>query len=300
MVPILEGVSRAGKALLVISDELEGDALHGLIVNKLQGALKVVAIKAPAFGAIREELLGDICALTGATLISDKTGMSIEKSTVQQLGKAAKIVVDAKSTTIVGTGATAEAVKTRASDLKTQMEDARLSEDEKAVLKKRLAKLAAGVAIIRVGGSTEVEMKERKYRIEDALSATQSAIEEGILPGGGTALFDARHVLTEELAEHGDGAWAAGVRAVEDACLTPLRRICQNAGTSSEVVIDKLMTQQVLSDIQYPGWDANNEKIVDMYAAGIVDPLKVTRIALENACSVATTLLSLDAVVVEE
>lgn len=300
MVPILEGVNRAQKALLVISDELEGDALHGLIVNKLQGALKVVAIKAPAFGAIREELLGDICALTGATLISDKTGMSIEKATVQHLGKAAKIVVDAKSTTLVGTGATAEAVKSRASDLKTQMEDARLSEDEKAILKKRLAKLAAGVAIIRVGGSTEVEMKERKYRIEDALSATQSAIEEGILPGGGTALFNARMVLASELEERGDGAWAAGVRAVEEACLTPLRRICKNAGTSSEVVIDKLNRQQVMSDIQHPGWDANNEKIVDMYLTGIVDPVKVARIALENACSVATTLLSLDAVVVEE
>lgn len=300
MVPMLEGVQRSGKALLIIADDIEGEALHALIVNRIQGALKVVAVKAPGYGQIREEILNDICVLTGAKLVSDKTGLSVEKATVKELGKLKKIVVDAKTTTLVGTGETAEQVAARAQELRVQLEDPKLSDDERFVLKRRLAKLAAGVAIIRVGGSTEVEMKERKYRIEDALSATQSAIEEGILPGGGMALYNARRSLQNQ----NDSLWSvdfvAGLEAVEEACLEPIKRICRNAGTSAEVVLDKLERQQVLSDIQHPGWDAATEKVVDMYGSGIVDPTKVTRIALENAVSVAATFLSLDAVIVEE
>lgn len=300
MVPMLEGVSRSTKPLLIIADDVEGDALHGLIVNKLQGSLKSVAIKAPGFGSLREDVLGDICALTGAKLVSDKTGLSVDKVTVKDLGKAKKVVVDARTTTIVGTGETAADVNKRAADLKVQLEDPRLGDDERGALKKRLAKLAAGVAVVKVGGSTEVEMKERKYRIEDALAATQSAIEEGILPGGGTALIRARGEKQENTS---DPDFDAGVAAVREACLAPLTTICKNAGTTPDVVIERLERDR-LSHAHvvgaYRGWDAAEEKIVDMFAAGIIDPLKVTRIALENACSVASTFLSLDAIVVEE
>jgi chaperonin GroEL len=297
MIPLLEAVQRASKPLLIIADEIEGDALHGLIVNRLQGALKVVAIKAPGFGSVREELLGDICILTGARLVSDRTGLSVDKITLKDLGKAKKVTVDGRSTVIVGTGDTAEAVLKRASDLRNQMEDARLSDDERLILRKRLAKLASGVAVIRVGGSTEVEMKERKYRVEDALAATQSAIEEGILPGGGMALYKSRDVLNDLLGKNGKD-YDAGIEAVQAACLAPLSTICHNAGTSFDVVTERFkgLTTRV-GDI---GWDAANECIVNMFEAGIIDPLKVCRIALENACSVAVTFLSLDAVVVEE
>lgn len=300
MVPLLEGVSRAAKALVVIADEIEGEALHALIINKLQGSLKVVAIRAPGFGTVREELLSDICVLTGAKLVSDKTGLAIEKTTVKDLGKLKKVVVDAKSSTFVGTGDTAEAVVARANEIRAQLEDAKLFDDERNILKKRLAKLAAGVAIIRVGGSTEVEMKEKKYRCDDALCATLSAIEEGILPGGGMALYNCRKELSCHILGQPDKDLVAGMEAVMEACLEPIRRICKNAGMSSEVVFDKLDRQQTAADIQHPGWDAAKGEIVDMHAAGIIDPLKVCRIALENAISVATTFLSLDAVVVEE
>lgn len=298
MLPLLEAIHRTSKPVLFIADDFEGDALHGLIVNKLNGGLKSVAIKAPGFGSVREDLLADICALTGAKLVSDKTGLSLEKATVQDMGHAKKVVVDGKSTIIVGSGDTAAAVAKRAADLKTQMDEPRVSDDERAILKKRLAKLAAGVAVIRVGGSTEVEMKERKYRIEDALSATQSAIEEGIVPGGGMALYRASHEIGMD--EKWSNDFIEGVNAVERACLAPLTHICRNAGTIPEIVVDKLRNQAGKSDIQNAGWDASKEEIVDMFKAGIIDPLKVTRIALENACSVAVTFLSLDAIVVEE
>lgn len=300
MIPVLEVVSKTSKPLLVIAEDVEGDALHGLIVNKLQGSLKVVAIKAPGYGNLRDELLMDICSLTGAKLISAKTGLSLEKTTIKELGKAKKIVVDSKGTIIVGTGDTSEQVDERAKELRVQLEDPRLNDDERFVLKRRLAKLAAGVAIIQVGGSTEVEMKEKKYRIEDALAATQSAIEEGILPGGGTALFDARNVL-DSLMGSGNKDYDAGVEAVKVACLMPLTNICKNAGTSHEVVIEKLKTRKKeVENYKNIGWNAATECVVDMIDVGIIDPLKVVRTALDNACSVAVTFLSLDAIVVDD
>jgi len=298
IITLLEGVSRAGKPLLIIADDIEGDALHALIVNKLQGALKVVAIKAPGFGMLRDEMLNDICSLTGAKFVSSKTGYSLEKTTVSELGKAKKIVVDARSTLIVGTGDTVEAVEGRANELRAQMENVKLTDEERMQVKYRLAKLSSGVAIIRVGGSTEIEMKERKYRIEDALSATQSAIDEGIIPGGGLALFHARDVLDYVISNPSTTKdQLAGYKAVKNACLAPLKQICHNSGVDSETVIEQLIT---VKDNPTWGWDAGKEEFADMYEQGIIDPLKVCRIALENACSVAATFLTLDAVVIDE
>lgn len=293
LIPMLEQVVQAQKALLIIADDVEGEALQGLVLNRVKSQLPVVAIKAPGYGGHRDELLKDICVLTGATLVSSATGVGLNEA-AKALGKVKKFVVDAKGTILVGTGATKDAVDAHVVALRTQLEDVTLGVEEITKLKTRVAKLAGGVAIVRVGGATEVEMVERKYRIEDALNATRAAAEEGIVPGGGMALVNVYRTLGGESAGIMPKGEEMGGAVVMKACLAPLRRIVENAGVSADVVLSELERQQG------KGYNAATAEYVDLVAAGVVDPVKVTRTALKHAASVAVTFLSLDAVVCEE
>ena len=299
LIPLLEQVVRTQSPLLIIAEDVEGEAITGLVVNRVKSQLPVVAIKAPGYGQHRQELLADICALTGATLISAATGITVEKTTLTQLGRCKKIVIDSKTTTLVGTGATKDNVDKHVMDLRTQLEDVTLSDEEKNKLKTRIAKLASGVAVVRVGGATEVEMVERKYRIEDALNATRAAAEEGIVPGGGSALYTCSKVLLIQAKEEGlDREVLAGVEALAKAIQAPLRKIVENTGVQPDVVIAEL------AHLEQPGlrlgYNAAKGTYEDLVIAGVIDPVKVTRSALKNAVSVATTFLTLDAVVFDE
>lgn len=291
LVPVLEEVRRANKPLLIIAEDVEGQALQLLIVNKLQNQFPIVAIKAPGHGHVRDAVLADIASMTGATVVSSASNISLKDVRALHLGTLKKVTVDAKSTTLVGTGAFAEEVVSRANDLRAQSEDVTLTPNEKELLRLRVAKLSSGVAVIKVGGMTELEIVEKKYRIEDALNATRAAVAEGIVPGGGMALLNARKsVRSNQVKGLGYGA---GI--VFKACEAPLRQIVQNAGQSPDVVMANLFNQKSKS-----GYNAATGEYCDLVASGIIDPVKVTRTALENACSVAITFLSLDAVVVEE
>jgi chaperonin GroEL len=303
IVPLLEQVARAQRGLLIIAEDVEGECMTALVINRVKGSLPVVAIKAPGYGQHRNELLHDICVLTGATLASSATGVSIDKMTLGQLGTCKKFVTDAKTTTIVGTGGTKDAVDKHVGELRTQLEDVTLGDDEKNKLKIRVAKLASGVAVVRVGGATEVEMVERKYRIEDALNATKAAAEEGIVPGAGQALFVCSKVLSSETQARTDvdRDFKAGVEVVVAACQAPFRKIVQNTGVNSDVIINELEHQKdALAAGDELGYNSATGQYVDLVKAGIIDPVKVTRTALKNAVSVATTFLSLDAVVYDE
>lgn len=315
MIPILEKVMQAQKALLVIAEDVEGDAMTGLVVNRVKSNLPVVAIKAPGYGQHRSELLADICTLTGATLISAATGTTIDKLTLNELGQCKKFVTDAKTTTIVGTGATKQAVDKHVTELLKQLEDVTLGDEEKTKLRMRVAKLASGVAVIKVGGATEIEMSERKYRIEDALNATRAAAEEGIVPGGGQALFLCSKVLQDETTkdENIERDVRAGIEVVVAACQAPFRKIVSNTGASPDVVINELehldnpslqlqrkLAKEKGEQIGQRGYNAATGEYEDLVRAGVIDPVKVTRSALKNAVSVATTFLTLDAVVYEE
>jgi len=301
LIPILEQVVRQQRPLLVIAEDVEGEAMTGLVINRVKSQLPVVAIKAPGYGGHRQELLTDICSLTGATLVSSATGVSIDKLTLAQLGQCKKFVTDAKTTTIVGTGSTKADVDAHVAALRAQLEDVTLAEDEKTKLKTRIAKLASGVAVVRVGGATEVEMVERKYRIEDALNATRAAAEEGIVPGGGSALYlCSRSMKLEEP----DREVAAGIEVVVAACQAPLRKIISNTGASVDGILKELeyrnVSPAVTAEELTVGYNAATGTFENLVAAGVIDPVKVTRSALKNAVSVATTFLSLDAVVFDE
>jgi chaperonin GroEL len=295
LVPILESVMNSRKPLLIVADDVEGEALQGLVLNRVKSQLPVIAIKTPGYGNSREEYLADICALTGAELVSSSTGLTLEKLKLSELGTAKKIVVDAKSTTIVGLSKNKERVEEHVKNLKSRLIDVTASVAELSNLKMRIARLASGVAVVKVGGATEVEMIERKYRIEDALHATRAAAEEGIVTGGGCALFKAAAAARKHIATlSSERDVAAGAEMVLKACVEPLRRIAQNSARSPDV-IEEEMSRNLDKNV---GFNAAAGQFTDLIAEGIIDPVKVTRMALKNSSSVARLFLTLDAVVI--
>ncbi len=294
MLPILEQVVQTGKKLLVIAEDVEGDALSTLIVNRLRGTLNVVCVKAPGFGDRRKEMLEDIATLTGGTVVSSDMGYELKETTFDMLGRARQVKVSKENTIIVDGAGDANAIKGRVNQIKSQIETT-TSDYDREKLQERLAKLAGGVAIIRVGAATEVEMKEKKLRIEDALNATRAAVEEGIVAGGGTAYVNAVPAVEKLIAEV-EGDEKTGVQIVARALAEPMRQIAANAGIDGSVVLEKIKE----SGKAGYGFDAYKETYCDMIAAGIVDPTKVTRSALENAASIASTLLTTESLVADK
>ena len=294
LLPVLEQVVQSGKKLLVIAEDVEGDALSTLIVNKLRGTLNVVCVKAPGFGDRRKEMLEDIAVLTGGTVISSDMGYELKEATMDMLGKARQVKISKENTIIVDGAGSADAIKGRVNQIKNQIETT-TSDYDKEKLQERLAKMAGGVAIIRVGAATEVEMKEKKLRIEDALNATRAAVEEGIVAGGGTAYVNAIPAV-EKLLKTAEGDEKTGVAIVAKALTEPMRQISANAGIDGSVVLEKVKNSK---KVGY-GFNALSETYVDMISAGIVDPTKVTRSALENAASVAGVLLTTESLVTDK